>query len=104
MTAEEFKAQLEAKRKAEVSRMTRAASEYARADRTDPFAVARAMAHIKSGVAAVRRGASNADYDLEAMQESFYDAKPRRVEEDVLHNGVVIGSKTVVRYYSVVRP
>ncbi|HAX40276.1 MAG TPA: hypothetical protein DCY10_05320 [Clostridiales bacterium] len=50
-------------------RMLAGAAAYAAADKSDPFAYARAIAHIKSGVAGVLPNGSDAFYSAEEYPE-----------------------------------
>ena len=85
-----------------VRRMSEAARRYAAADRTDPFALSRAMSHIACGVASPHRPA-NKDYDLSAGV-GYYDAEPQReLRKATGHDGREIEFDVVV-YRNVVRP
>lgn len=75
-------------------RMYEGAAVYARADRSDPFSYARALAHIKSGVASV----SN-----DKGQPAYYDAEPVLEHREYSHEGRVI-KYTVPAYINMVRP
>lgn len=83
-------------------RMSEAARRYAAADRTDPFALSRAMSHIVSGAASAHRPA-NKDYDLSAGA-AYYDAEPQReLRKAAGHDGREIEFDVVV-YKNVARP
>lgn len=62
--------------------MILAAENYARADKSDPFALARALAHIRSGVATITRDVlpMNRKWANQKVREpvstAFWDAKP----------------------------
>lgn len=75
-------------------RMYEGAEVYARADRSDPFAYARAIAHTKSGYASV----SN-----DKGQAAYYDAEQVVEHREYAHEGRVI-KYTVPAYINMVRP
>lgn len=83
-----------------MDRMIEAAARYAAADRTDPFAMARAMTHIKCGVATVIRGERSQDYDLDRAVTSFYNADTYvfdRVVPGVADPVPTVGYRNIVR-------
>jgi hypothetical protein len=86
-------------------RMTTAARHYAAADRTDPFAYRRAVAHIANGVASISRPRSERDsgYDLDSGP-AFYSAEPQRE----MRKGIGYGGEeieyAVTTYKNVVKP
>lgn len=76
-------------------RMLEGAKNYAAADRSDPFAFARAIAHIKNGVASINNANQNAGY---------YNAEPYKGKREIVQNGVVIGEVDTILYRTIVRP
>jgi hypothetical protein len=72
------------------SRMVDGAHNYAAADRSDPFALARAMAHIRSGLCGLK---ANGD-------EAIYSAQPY-IETRKLPSGE---EYTVTAYKNAMRP
>lgn len=84
-------------------RMIEAAKRYAAADRTDPFAFSRAVAHIDCGLATVIRGERNKDFDLVPAVTSFYDASEHRVIVKIQAGDREIEAERII-YSSVVRP
>jgi hypothetical protein len=101
LTREERLAKTAARKARERLEMIAAARRYAAADRTDPFALRRALAHIDNGVASYRRPA-NREWDMEAGQ-SFYDATAFREQRTIRH-GDQEAKVDVVSYRGVVRP
>jgi hypothetical protein len=85
------------------ARMLDAARLYAKADRTDPFAMMRMVTHIDNGVASVHRSA-NAEYEL-SPGPAFYNAEQHREQYQVFQHGSTT-PVTVDRvvYRNVVRP
>jgi hypothetical protein len=74
-------------------RYVKAAERYAKADRSDPWALARALAHIEQGICGyVERG--------ETMVDALYDATPH-TELRKMQSGETY---PVTIYGSVVRP
>lgn len=67
-------------------RMIDGAINYARADKSDPFALRRAMAHLRSGIATFANGqGQEAFYSAEEYTEtkSYTDGQGRNVEYHV---------------------
>ena len=56
-------------------RLIDAARLYAAADASDPFALDRALCHIKSGICRPR-AENSGEYGLATGQDAFYDATP----------------------------
>lgn len=81
------------------SRMIDGAKRYAAADRSDPFAFRRALAHIECGVATVIRGEHSREYDLDRAQTGFYAADAYTYEREIKGLGKVptVGYRNVVR-------
>lgn len=77
------------------ARMIHGAINYANADRSDPFAFARAIAHIKCGVASVNNA---------TQQKGYYDAEPYEGTREVVKDGIKIGEVKTTLYRGVVRP
>lgn len=75
-------------------RMYEGAEVYARADKSDPFAYRRAIAHIKNGVASVSNDKGHAAY---------YDAEQVVENREYTHEGRVV-KYTVPAYINMVRP
>ena len=84
-------------------RMIEGARRYAAADRTDPFAFRRAVAHIDCGLATIARGERSNTFDLVAAQPAYYDAEASREMVKVNAGGELVDYERVV-YKSVVRP
>jgi hypothetical protein len=85
------------------SRLISGAKRYALADRTDPFAYARAVTHIKNGVASTSRPESP-DYDLAPGTSAYYNADIGLEYRSATRAN---GSKfewTVMSFRNVVRP
>jgi hypothetical protein len=83
--------------------MVEAARRFAQADRSDPFAMRRAMAHIANGVASPSRG-GNQEYDVAAGTPSYYDAEPSREMRKALGYGGREFEYDVVSFRNIVRP
>jgi hypothetical protein len=90
-------------KKMSYDRMIAAALRYAAADRTDPFAFARAVAHINNGLATVARGERSNTFDLVAAQPAYYDADAQREVVKMVGAGGEIDVERIT-YKSVVRP
>lgn len=75
-------------------RMYEGAANYAAADRSDPFAHVRAIAHIKNGVASVTNDKGHA---------SYYDAEKTVEHREYVTEGHVV-KYTVPSYINMVRP
>lgn len=82
-------------------RMEAGARRYAAADRTDPFVYARALAHMKVGVATVIRRYSSLDDNLDKAVTSYYNADPYVYERTVVG---VDDPVPTTGYRSLVRP
>lgn len=104
-TPEEF-AQKERERLVrERSQMIEAARQYAKADRTDPFAFNRAMSHVNNGVASFRRPASERGAAFEVSQgDGYYKATPYREARTLVGYDGKPSTYDVVRYNNVSRP
>lgn len=98
--AEAIRAARTAREAVKKARMVEGAKRYAAADRTDPFAYARAMTHIKCGVATVIRQEHNKDYDLDRAATAFYNAENYIYDREVPG----IGEVPTIGYRSMVRP
>lgn len=61
--------------------MVEAAHRYALANRSDPFALRRALSHLGNGVAGMRIDEAG------NKVPAYYDAKPVQVERTLPHNG-----------------
>lgn len=83
-----------------IARMMDGARMYAKADRTDPFAYARAVTHIKCGVATVIRGEHNKEMDLDRAATAFYNADSYVYDREIAG----IGNVPTVGYRNMVRP
>jgi len=75
------------------ARMLDGARNYAAADRSDPFAFARCIAHIKCGIASVGEG-----------KDQYYDATPTPTTRPVMMGNGRIEKVPHVMYTEVVRP
>ncbi len=97
--AEAIRAARTAREAVKKARMVEGAKRYAAADRTDPFAYARAMTHIKCGVATVIRQEHNKDYDLDRAATAFYNAESYVYEREIPGVGKVptVGDRSMVR-------
>ena len=102
LTREERAAKAADRRRRERDEMVAAARFYAAADRTDPFALTRAMAHIDSGVASYRRPKS-AEWGIEDRSPGYYTATPFREQRTIKHGNVEM-KVDVVAYRNVARP
>lgn len=65
-------------RMSRMSRMIDGAKHYAAADKSDPFALGRAMSHVQSGICGVNQDGSDAMYSADPYQEEriTQDGKP----------------------------
>ena len=79
--------------------MSLAAARYAAADRTDPFALRRAMAHIKSGVAQFAREDENGN-----LTPCYYDASGYQEKRHYTKSSGEVVEYTVPAWRNVVRP
>lgn len=77
LTREERQARTRARQAKERLEMIAAARRYAASDRSDPFALSRALSHIESGVSSYRRPESR-EWDIADRSAGFYDASPHR--------------------------
>lgn len=90
--------------------MLEAAKNYARADKSDPFAYARALAHIKSGVATSARAAKardnkwNTQLVREPAHSAFWDAMPSHEERSYRDLDDYLHEYTATTYSGRVRP
>jgi hypothetical protein len=83
------------------ARMLAAAEPYIQADRTDPFARARAATHIANGVASIRR---EGNFDLEiSAGPAHYRADRSMTMRKVAMRGEIVDVPTVV-YTNMARP
>lgn len=71
-------------------RLIDGAKRYAQADRSDPFALRRAITHATNGVANTSRP-SNQEYDIAAGVYAGYDAEPFRETRKIVN-----GSREIV--------
>lgn len=83
-------------------RMIGGALRYAAADRTDPFAFRRAMAHIDNGVASMGRP-ENKEYAIAAGSRAMYDAAMVMEPRSYVRDGETI-NYDVVRWQNMKRP
>lgn len=84
------------------ARMIEGAKKYALADRTDPFAMDRMVAHIDNGVASVHRPA-NEEYDL-ASGPAFYSADTYREAHKIVGSDGSEQTYDLMVFRNVVRP
>ena len=76
-------------------RMQEGALNYARADKSDPFALVRAIAHMKNGVASINN---------DKQQPGYYDAEPYEGTRKIYQGGVEIGEVKTTLYRGMCRP
>ncbi len=74
--------------------LTLAAERYAAANASDPFALARAQAHLRNGVAS---------YALPDGKPGYYDAEEHQERREMVVNGKVISWSATI-YRNVARP
>jgi hypothetical protein len=67
-------------------RMLEAAKRYAASDRSDPFAMARVIAHLKNGIASYSRP-GNSEYSITSGSPAFYDADVGSETRRYVHDG-----------------
>jgi hypothetical protein len=82
--------------------MLRAAQVYARFDRTDPFALRRAVTHIEIGLASVHRGPNN-EWSVDAGP-AFYDAEQHREARKIVGHDGTVQTYDIPVYRNVRRP
>jgi hypothetical protein len=81
-----------------VAEMTAGALRYAAAEKSDPFAFARAMTHINNGIAQFTVNREN-----QRPSDGYYDAEPIKVDAFYVMNGETIHYKRT-EYKNIARP